>query len=93
MTAPTRIVYAARNTYALDPYVRDAAGRFAPRPASPPPPIQLIEDQDRAAAPHLIDLSNGNRAAFTTGPDAGAYWKVRIIRDPDGTCRVHCYQP
>lgn len=82
MSAPVRIVYGARNTYALDPYVRDTAGRFAPHPATPPPPIQDLEAQGVVQV-----LANG---AVRVGADTERpnYWKVRTVRNPDGTFRV-----
>lgn len=84
MTAPTRIVYGPRNAYRLDPYVRDLAGRFAPKPAATPPPVADLV----AAAVAVVDLTNGNMAAWTSGPDESCRWTVRVVREDDGSHRV-----
>lgn len=84
MTAPTRIVYGPRNVYRLDPYVRDLGGRFAPHPpATPPPVVDLV-----AGAVTVVDLTNGNGGAWTSGPDPACCWTVRVVREDDGTHRV-----
>jgi hypothetical protein len=83
VTAPTRIVYAARNAYRLDPYVRDAAGKFAPHPAEPLAPLELLE-----ASADRIDLSGGNGVAWTCGPETGCHYRVRTIREEDGSFRI-----
>jgi len=82
VSAPVRIAYGERNAYRLDPYVRDTSGRFAPKPATPPPPIQDLE-----ASAHIRVLANG---AVSIGRDTDArnYWKVRVVREDDGTHRV-----
>lgn len=87
MTAPTRIVYGARNVYALDPYVRDTAGRFAPRPAVTPAPLQLVEDQADVDGGNVRVLHGG---ALLICDDVAArnVWRVRTIREEDGTFRV-----
>lgn len=86
MTAPTRVIQAGARTYAVDPYVRDPAGRFAEHPTQPLAPLQLLEDVADTVA--VVDLSNGNGAAWTTGPDASCHFRVRTIREEDGTFRV-----
>jgi hypothetical protein len=83
VTAPTRIVYGPRNTYRLDPYVRDAGGRFAPAPTTPPPPVA-----DLVAGAVRIDLTNGNGGAWSSGPDPACHWTVRVVREDDGSHRV-----
>lgn len=86
MSAPTRVVHAGRRAYAMDPYVRDERGRFADHPTLPLPPLQLLEDAaDRVV---VIDLTNGNGAAFTTGPDPACSFRVRVIREEGGAYRV-----
>lgn len=91
MTAPTRIVHAGYRTYALDPYVRDTAGRFAPKPAETPAPVQLLEDT--AAAVECRDLTQGTMGAWTTGADPSCCWRVRVIREEDGSHRVVYLEP
>lgn len=81
MTAPARIVYAARNTYRLDPYVRDTAGRFAPKPATTPPPIAVLESSGTVR-------SEANGAVLIGPGDDRNRWTVRCVRDEDGTFRV-----
>lgn len=86
MSAPTRVVHTGRKAYAVDPYVRDEGGRFANHPTAPLPPLQLLEDAaDRV---QVIDLSNGNGAAFTTGGDPSCTFRVRVIREEGGAYRV-----
>lgn len=82
MTAPTRVVITERDAYTLDPYVRNSAGRFALKPTVPLPPLQLLEDSGQVRV-----LANG---AVTISPDHEArnYWRVRCIRDEDGSYRV-----
>ena len=83
MSAPTRVVHTRRAAYALDPYVRDARGRFADHPTLPLEPIAQLED-----AAERIDISGGNGVAFTTGPDASCYFRVRVVREEGGAYRV-----
>lgn len=86
MTAPLRVIHADRRAYALDPYVRDARGRFADHPTAPLPPLQLLEDAaDRV---EVIDLSSGNGVAWSSGPDAACAFRVRVIREEGGAYRV-----
>ena len=85
MTAPTRVVQADGRAYAVDPYVRDERGRFADHPTAPLPPLQLLEAA--ADVVELVDLSNGNGAAWSTGRDATSYCRVRVIRE-GGAYRV-----
>jgi hypothetical protein len=80
VTAPERIVYGRRNTYRLDPYVRDAVGRFAPKPTEPLPPLQVLE-----AAGDVRTLYDGR---VFVAPDGSTTWRVRTIRDDDGSFRV-----
>lgn len=79
MSAPTRVVHADGGAYAIDPYVRDQRGRFADHPTAPLPPLQLLE----AAADRVevIDLTQGNGGAWTTGPDPACYCRVRVVRE------------
>lgn len=79
----TRVVHANRRLYALDPYVRDERGRFADQPTQPLPPLQLLEE-----AADRIDLTNGNGAAFTSGPDPSCVFRVRTMREQGGSFRV-----
>lgn len=83
MSQPTRVIQTARDVYAVDPYVRDEGGRFATKPLAPPPPLRLLEDQAQR-----IDLTQGNMAAWTTGPDSSCCWRVRVVRESDGGYRV-----
>ena len=74
MSAPHRVIDADRRRYAIDPYVRDSGGRFANHPTQPLPPLQLLE----AAADRVqvIDLTNGNGGAWSTGPDLACSFRV-----------------
>lgn len=82
MTAPQRIVYAARNAYRLDPYVRDEGGRFAPKPATTLPPIATLE-----ASGDVRVLANG-AVRVGSDPDNRCYWAVRVVREEGGAYRV-----
>lgn len=86
MSAPHRVIEAGRQVYAVDPYVRDGRGRFADHPTAPLPPLQLLEaSADRV---RVIDLSNGNGAAWTTGGDPACTFRVRVIREEGGAFQV-----
>lgn len=37
---------------------------------------------------HMTDLSNGNGAAWTTGPDATAHFTVTVSRRRNGALRI-----
>lgn len=81
MSAPTRIVYTGPNAYALDPYVRDAGGRFATKPMETLAPIRVLESSGRVEV-----LANG---AMTISHDTGTnHWRVRCVREEDGSYRV-----
>jgi hypothetical protein len=82
VTAPERLVVTGANAYVLDPYVRDVAGRFANHPTEPLAPLQVLE-----ASGNVRVLANG---AVRVSPDEAArnYWRVRTIREEDGTFRV-----
>jgi hypothetical protein len=67
----------------MDPYVRDEGGRFAPKPTEPLPPLRVLEAQ----ASSVQVLANG--AVITSADTAGRnYWRVRCIREEDGSFRV-----
>lgn len=85
MTAPTRIAYGPRNTYRLDPYVRDVAGRFAPAPEVTPPPVQLIVD-----SAVTVESLHGGALVRCDDPAGANRWTVRVIRQHDGSHRVDC---
>lgn len=87
MTAPTRIIYGPRNVYALDPYVRDNAGRFAPRPPVTPAPIQLLEDTAEAQ-PAAVRVLYGGAMLVCDDTDGRNRWRVRTVREDDGSFRV-----
>jgi hypothetical protein len=82
VTAPHRLIRTPADTYVVDPYVRDAGGRFAEHPTEPLPPLRVLE-----AAGAVQVIANG--AVRVCADDAGGnYWRVRTIRDDDGTFRV-----
>lgn len=84
MSAPTRIVYGPRNVYRLDPYVRDAGGRFAPAPPVTPPPVELLTDSPDARVEYLY-----GGAMIRCDDTAGRnHFTVRVIREDDGSHRV-----
>lgn len=97
MTAPTRVVYGPRNTYRLDPYVRDVGGRFAPKPATTPPPVEVIAAQGQVVVVDQVDEVDeaatvrrlfGGAVSVCDDPAGRNRWRVRVIRLDDGTHRV-----
>lgn len=82
MTAPTRIVYGERNTYRLDPYVRDVAGRFAPKPATEPAPLAVLIESG------VVQYLHGGALIIEQNPDSRNRWTVRVVREDDGSHRV-----
>lgn len=91
MTAPARIVYGPRNTYRLDPYVRDTAGRFAPKPATTPPPVEAIEATGRVVVEDdTVRWLYNDTVVVCDDPAGGNRWRVRVIIDTDGSARVEC---
>lgn len=83
MTTPTRVLHTGPDAYVMDPYVRDGVGRFAPKPTVPLPPLEVLERQ----AESVQVLANGS-TIVSRDTAAGNYWKVRCVREEDGTYRV-----
>lgn len=82
MSAPVRVIVADRSTYRLDPYVRDIAGRFAPKPKEDPPPLALLVDLG------VVQYLHGGALIIEQDTTGRNHWRVRTIRDEDGTFRV-----
>jgi hypothetical protein len=70
--------YAQPNTFRLDPYFRDEAGKFVRKPEIMPAPVAAV-----------IDVSGGNKAVFISAdPLCPNYWRVRCVKTDNGTWRV-----